>query len=39
MSDNTAQGVSKDIVVTRVFDAPIEQAWQAWAEPEQVMRW
>jgi uncharacterized protein YndB with AHSA1/START domain len=28
-----------DIVVTRRFDAPLEQVWQAWSEPEQVRRW
>ncbi len=29
----------QDIVVTRVLDAPVEQAWKAWVEPELVMRW
>jgi uncharacterized protein YndB with AHSA1/START domain len=28
-----------DVVVTRVFDAPVEQVWKAWNDPEQVMRW
>jgi uncharacterized protein YndB with AHSA1/START domain len=28
-----------DLVVTRVFDAPLEQVWRAWSEPEFVMRW
>jgi len=28
-----------DVVVTRVFDAPVEQVWKAWSESEQVMRW
>lgn len=28
-----------DVVVTRVFDAPVEQVWRAWSESEQVMRW
>ncbi len=29
----------RDLVVTRVFDAPVEQAWKAWVDPEYVMRW
>lgn len=28
-----------DVVVTRIFDAPVEQVWRAWSESEQVMRW
>jgi uncharacterized protein YndB with AHSA1/START domain len=31
--------VKYDVVVTRVFDAPVEAIWKAWSEPEQVMRW
>jgi uncharacterized protein YndB with AHSA1/START domain len=30
---------TRDLIVTRVFDAPVEQVWRAWVEPEQVMRW
>jgi len=29
----------RDLVVTRVFDAPVEQVWKAWSDPEHVMRW
>jgi uncharacterized protein YndB with AHSA1/START domain len=29
----------RDIVVTRVFDAPVEQVWKAWSDPEYVMQW
>ncbi len=29
----------QDIVVTRVFDAPIERVWKAWSEPEYVKQW
>lgn len=29
----------RDLVITRVFDAPIEQVWKAWSEPDYVMRW
>lgn len=28
-----------DIIITRVFDAPIELVWKAWTEPERLMRW
>ena len=28
-----------NVVVTRVFDAPVEQVWKAWSEPEYVMQW
>jgi len=30
---------TRDLVVTRVFDAPIELAWKAWTDPDYVMRW
>ena len=36
MQDTTAK---KDIVVTRVFDAPVELVWKAWTDPQHVMRW
>ena len=40
MSANTTQSVkTKDLVVTRVFDAPIELVWKAWTDPKHVMRW
>jgi uncharacterized protein YndB with AHSA1/START domain len=29
----------RDLVVTRVVDAPVGQVWQAWTDPEQVRRW
>jgi len=28
-----------NLVVTRVFAAPIELVWEAWTDPEYVMRW
>ena len=36
---NTKNIAKKDLVVTRVFDVPVERVWQAWTDPEQVMRW
>lgn len=29
----------KEMTIVRVFDAPREQVWKAWTEPEQFMRW
>lgn len=28
-----------NMVLTRVFDAPLERVWNAWHEPEQVRKW
>lgn len=30
---------NKDIVITRIFDAPIEQVWKMWTEPEHFKKW
>lgn len=30
---------TRDLVVTRVFDAPVELVWKAWTDPENVMKW
>ena len=35
-STNTA---ADEVVITRIFDAPRELVWQAWTEPEHLMRW
>jgi uncharacterized protein YndB with AHSA1/START domain len=32
-------GKKRDLVFTRIFDAPVERVWKAWTDPEQVMRW
>jgi uncharacterized protein YndB with AHSA1/START domain len=34
MGNNT-----RDLVVTRVFDAPVELVWKAWTDPAYVTRW
>lgn len=39
MADNTTTRTTRDLVVTRHFDAPLELVWKAWTAPEQVMRW
>ena len=39
-NDNSTQATEKrELVVTRVFDAPVEQVWKAWSDPEYVMQW
>ena len=30
---------TRDLVVTRVFDATVEQMWKAWSDSEQVKMW
>lgn len=30
---------NREIVIARVFDAPRQLVWQAWIDPEQVVRW
>ncbi len=30
---------TRDLVVTRVFAAPVQQVWNAWRDPELVKRW
>jgi uncharacterized protein YndB with AHSA1/START domain len=30
---------AKDLVVTRVFDAPVDEVWKYWAESEYVKKW
>jgi len=34
-----AESGKQDIVLTRVFDAPLELVWKAWTDPEYVMKW
>ena len=41
MTKNNPPQASKtrDLIITRVFDAPIELVWKAWTDPEHVMKW
>lgn len=39
MTDTTANTEKRDLVITRLFEAPIERVWKAWTDPEYVMRW
>ncbi len=35
----TTEPEKRDLVITRVFNAPAKEVWKAWSEPELVMRW
>ena len=35
----TVSEQTKDLVIERIFDAPREQVWRAWTDPELFMRW
>jgi uncharacterized protein YndB with AHSA1/START domain len=37
--DSAAQALEREIVLTRVFDAPRDLVFQAWTEPERLMHW
>ena len=39
MTDTTKSLKKRDLVVTRLFDAPVELVWNAWTDPGHVMRW
>jgi uncharacterized protein YndB with AHSA1/START domain len=40
MTDNSPEtSKKKNLIISRVFDAPVELVWQAWTRPEHVMRW
>jgi uncharacterized protein YndB with AHSA1/START domain len=30
---------ANELLITRVFDAPLDQVWKAWTEPEQIKKW
>ena len=39
MSDATAGTVDERVLITRVFDAPREQVFNAWTDPDEVAAW
>jgi uncharacterized protein YndB with AHSA1/START domain len=39
MATGNSPGVSQEIVITRLFDAPRELVWKAWTDPAHVKRW
>src|SRR5215471_614497 len=39
MTTKTASTADREIVITRVFDAPRELVWEAWTDPKHVPQW
>ncbi len=39
MSEQMVNGGKRDLVVTRIIDAPLEMVWRAWTEAEQMRQW
>ncbi len=39
MGENNEGSKKQEMTITRVFDAPREQLWQAWTEPEHFAHW
>jgi uncharacterized protein YndB with AHSA1/START domain len=41
MTESNARNndATRELVITRVFDAPRELVWKAWTDPEHVARW
>src|SRR5687768_9514691 len=37
--NRTQSGMTKEVIATRIFNAPVEQVWKAWNTPEYVMQW
>jgi uncharacterized protein YndB with AHSA1/START domain len=35
----TASTVERELVISRVFDAPRELVWRAWTEPQHIVKW
>jgi uncharacterized protein YndB with AHSA1/START domain len=33
------RATTHEVRISRTFDAPVESVWNAWTQPEQVMRW
>lgn len=39
MSDSTPVAAEQQVLITRIFDAPREQVFRAWTDPEEVAAW
>jgi uncharacterized protein YndB with AHSA1/START domain len=39
MPDAQTTDAGRELVITRIFDAPRALVWKAWTEPERFMRW
>jgi uncharacterized protein YndB with AHSA1/START domain len=38
-NDNATELLERELVITRVFDAPRELVWKAWTDPKHVAQW
>jgi len=36
---NNQAGSDREIVITRLIDAPLERVWRAWADPKEIVKW
>src|SRR5438046_10762541 len=39
LMDRNQSAVDREIVLTRVFDAPRRMVWEAWTDPKQLVLW
>lgn len=39
MATEISPATEKDLVITRIFDAPRERVWKTWADPERMKLW
>jgi uncharacterized protein YndB with AHSA1/START domain len=35
----TALAADREIVITRLIDAPLDRVWRAWADPKEIVQW
>jgi len=38
-ADNTPTDPSREIIISRLIDAPLERVWRAWADPKEIVQW
>jgi uncharacterized protein YndB with AHSA1/START domain len=38
-NSRTTEGAERELIISRVFNAPRELVWRAWAQPEHLMQW
>lgn len=39
MKENNQTNVTREMALTRVFDAPVSEVWKYWIDPEKVKKW
>jgi len=39
MNNPSTKVAERDLVIERIFDAPVKLVWQAWTDPEHIQRW